>query len=122
MSNTIGTNLKKYRMKCGYTPRRLAEMVDIGKDILLLIESGKKIPTPELVEVLAAAVRQPAHRIYGLPEIRTPAQTIAKIIEDEEGEEVTVLFGGKRELDVIMMHEDGLTVRLKRVQEGDSDD
>ena len=122
MSNTIGTNLRKYRMQCGYTPKRLADMVGIGKEILLEIEAGKRIPVPELVEELAAAVRQPAHRLYSLPELRTPAQTIAKIVEDEEGEEVTVLFGGKRELDIIMMHEDGLTVRLKRMPEDDRDD
>ena len=122
MSNTIGTNLKKYRMKCGYTPRRLAEMVDIGVDILKDIEAGKRIPTPELVQELATALREPAHRLYSLPELRTPAQTIAKIVEDEEGEEVTILFGGPRKLDIMMTHEDGLTVRLKRVPDGDSDD
>lgn len=122
MSNTIGTNLRKYRIQYGYTPKRLADMVDIAKEILLEIEAGKRIPVPELVEELAAAVRQPAHRIYGLPEIRTPAQTIAKIVEDEEGEEVTILFGGPRKLDIMMTHEEGITVRLKRVPEGDSDD
>lgn len=120
--NTIGENLKKYRRKCGYTPRRLAEMVDLGVDILKDIEAGKKIPCPELVQELATALREPAHRLYGLPELRTPVQTIAKITEEEKGEEVTILFGGKRELDIIMMHEDGLTVRLKRMPEDDSDD
>lgn len=120
--NTIGENLKKYRRKCGYTPRRLAEMVDLGVDILKEIEAGKKIPCPELVQELAAAVRQPAHRLYSLPELRTPAQTIAKIVEDEEGEEVTILFGGPRKLDIMMTHEEGITVRLKRVPEDDSDD
>lgn len=120
--NTIGDNLKKYRSKCGYTPRRLAEMVDIGVDILKDIEAGKRIPNPELVQELATALREPAHRLYSLPELRTPAQTIAKIVEDGDGEEITVLFGGKRELEIICMHEDGITIRLKRVPEGDSDD
>ena len=120
--NTIGDNLKKYRRKRGYTPRRLAEMVDIGVDILKDIEAGKRIPNPELVQELATALREPAHRLYSLPELRTPAQTIAKIVEDEEGEEVTVLFGGKRELDIVCMHEDGITSRLKRVPEDDRDD
>ena len=115
--NTIGDNVKKYRRKCGYTPRRLAELVDVDTVVIRDIESGKMIPCPELVQELATAMREPAYRLYSLPEIMTPQTFMAHVETAADGEVVTIRFAGKRILDMIQMHEDGMTITLKEVKE-----
>ena len=116
MANTIGENVKKYRWKCGMTPRRLAELVDVDTVVIRDIESGKTIPTPELVQDLATAMREPAYRLYSLPEIRTPQTFMAHVETVADGEVVTIRFAGKRTLGMIQMHEDGMTITLREVK------
>ena len=53
MANVIGENVKKYRRKCGYTPRRLADLAEIDLIIYRGIESGDVIPEPETMQKLA---------------------------------------------------------------------
>ena len=115
--NTIGENVKKYRKKCGMTPRRLAELVDVDTVVIRDIESGKMIPCPELVQDLATAMRESAYRLYSLPELRTPQTFMARVEPAADGEIVTIRFAGKRTLDMIQMHDDGMTITLKEVRE-----
>lgn len=117
MANVIGENVKKYRRKCGYTPRRLAELVDCDTVVIRDIEAGKRIPEPEFVQEIATALRQPAYRLYSLPELRTPQTFMARVEPAADGEIVTIRFSGKRVLDMIQMHDDGMTITLKEVRE-----
>lgn len=115
MANVIGENVKKYRRKCGYTPRRLADLAEIDLIIYRGIESGDVIPEPETMQKLADALREPVHRLYGLPELRTPQTFMAHVETVADGEIVTIRFAGQRTLDMIQMHEDGMTITLKEV-------
>ena len=116
MINTIGENVKKYRRKCGYTPRRLAEMVDMDVSILKDIEAGQIIPDPEQVQELATAMREPAHRLYGLPELREPETMVTHYEPLADGELITIKFSGERRIDTVQATKDGVNIILKEVK------
>ena len=115
MANVIGENVKKYRRKCGYTPRRLADLTEIDLIIYRGIESGDVIPEPETMQKLADALREPVHRLYGLPELRTPTQIATHFETMPDGEEITIRFAGKRELVMMECTEDGVKLKVREV-------
>ena len=52
----LGSNIKHYRIISGISQAKLAEMVDMATNYLGLIENGKKFPSSEMIERIAAAL------------------------------------------------------------------
>ena len=52
----LGSNIKQYRIELGISQAKLAEMVDMAPNYLGLVENGKKYPSAEMVERIAAAL------------------------------------------------------------------
>jgi transcriptional regulator with XRE-family HTH domain len=52
----LGSNIRQYRLQLGISQAKLAEMVDIAPNYLGLVENGKKYPSAEMVERIAAAL------------------------------------------------------------------
>jgi len=52
----LGTNIKYYRIKCGFSQAKFAEMVNMATNYLGLIENGKKFPSAEMIERIASAL------------------------------------------------------------------
>ena len=52
----LGSNIKYYRTQMGISQAKLAEMVDMATNYLGLVENGKKYPSADMVERIAAAL------------------------------------------------------------------
>lgn len=52
----VGSNIKYYRTNRGISQAKLAEMVDMATNYLGLIENGKKYPSAEMLEKIAASL------------------------------------------------------------------
>ena len=64
MSET-GKNIARRRKELGYTPKQLAEMCDMDRNLVNYIESGKITPTIRHVESIAEALRIRPERLLG---------------------------------------------------------
>jgi transcriptional regulator with XRE-family HTH domain len=52
----LAENLKSYRYSLGWSQATLAEKVNTSTNYIGMIEIGKKFPSPEMIEKLAAAL------------------------------------------------------------------
>jgi transcriptional regulator with XRE-family HTH domain len=52
----LAENLKSYRYALGWSQAQLAERVNTSTNYIGMIEIGKKFPSPEMIEKLAAAL------------------------------------------------------------------
>jgi transcriptional regulator with XRE-family HTH domain len=52
----LGSNIRNYRTQLGFSQAKLAEMVDMAANYLGLVENGKKFPSSEMIERIAAAL------------------------------------------------------------------
>jgi transcriptional regulator with XRE-family HTH domain len=52
----LGSNIKVYRNRLGISQEKLAEMADMATNYLGLIEGGKKFPSADMIERIAAAL------------------------------------------------------------------
>jgi len=52
----LGSNIKHHRVKKGISQAMLAETADMAANYLGLIENGKKFPSAEMLERIAAAL------------------------------------------------------------------
>ncbi|MDR0538883.1 MAG: helix-turn-helix transcriptional regulator [Spirochaetaceae bacterium] len=52
----LADNLKSYRYTLGWSQAALAEKVNTSTNYIGMIEIGKKFPSPEMIEKLAAAI------------------------------------------------------------------
>jgi len=53
----VALNIKQYRIKCGLTQAKLAERANASTQYIAMIELGRKFPSLELLERLAAALK-----------------------------------------------------------------
>jgi transcriptional regulator with XRE-family HTH domain len=56
IKRVLGTNIRTYRTQKGLTQEQLAEMVDMATNYLGLIEGGKKFPSADMLDNIAAAL------------------------------------------------------------------
>jgi transcriptional regulator with XRE-family HTH domain len=66
----LGSNIKNYRNALGISQDRLAETAGMATNYLGLIEGGKKFPSAEMIERIAAALGKDSPDLFAL----TPLQ------------------------------------------------
>jgi transcriptional regulator with XRE-family HTH domain len=52
----LGSNIKTYRSNLGISQAKLAEMINMATNYLGLIEGGRKFPSADMIERIAAAL------------------------------------------------------------------
>ena len=58
-----GEAIKTARQKCGYTPKKLAELTNISTEIITNIEAGRCEPTVSIIREIAEALRTTPDRL-----------------------------------------------------------
>ena len=66
----LGSNIKAYRSNLGISQAALAETIDMATNYLGLIEGGKKFPSADMIERIAAALGKDTPALFTL----TPVQ------------------------------------------------
>ena len=66
----LGSNIKAYRKDLGISQEKLAEMINMATNYLGLLESGKKFPSADMIERIAAALGKDTPELFAL----TPLQ------------------------------------------------
>jgi transcriptional regulator with XRE-family HTH domain len=84
----LGSNIRQYRVQLGISQAKLAERVDIAPNYLGLVENGKKYPSAEMVERIAAALGKDTTDLFVLTSIeqnwkKTILSKIEKLIDTE---------------------------------------
>jgi len=84
----LGSNIRQYRVQLGISQAKLAERVDIAPNYLGLVENGKKYPSAEMVERIAAALGKDTTDLFVLTSIeqnwkKTILSKIEKLIDIE---------------------------------------
>ncbi|GHV73257.1 hypothetical protein AGMMS49940_05590 [Spirochaetia bacterium] len=84
----LGSNIKTYRHTLGISQAKLAEMVDTATNYLGLIEGGKKFPSAEMIERIAAALEKDPPDLFAITPIQQQWQDeilaeLEKMIRDK---------------------------------------
>jgi transcriptional regulator with XRE-family HTH domain len=62
----LGTNIKTYRNNLGMSQAKLAEIIDMATNYLGLIEGGKKFPSADMIERIAAALEKDPADLFAI--------------------------------------------------------
>ena len=65
----LGSNIRHYRIQSGFSQAKLAEMVDMATNYLGLVENGKKFPSSDMIERIAAALGKDTTDLFVLTPI-----------------------------------------------------
>jgi len=65
----LGSNIKHYRTQSGISQAKLAEMVNMATNYLGLVENGKKFPSSDMIERIAAALGKDTTDLFMLDPI-----------------------------------------------------
>jgi transcriptional regulator with XRE-family HTH domain len=65
----LGSNIRRYRIQAGFSQAKLAEMVDMATNYLGLVENGKKFPSSDMIERIAAALGKDTTDLFVLAPI-----------------------------------------------------
>ena len=84
----LGSNIRIFRNNLGISQEKLAEMVSMATNYLGLIEGGKKFPSADMLERIAAALGKDSVDLFAITPIQhewkeTILSKIEKIINDE---------------------------------------
>jgi len=60
----LANNIKSYRRKCGFSQDKLAELAGISSQYLATVETCRKFPTPEVLDLLAGALGIETHELF----------------------------------------------------------
>jgi len=85
----LANNIKAYRRKCGFSQDKLAELANISSQYLATIETCRKFPTPEVLDLLAEALNIETHELFTLAP--SPQSELEKLRQDIIGEVVQVI-------------------------------
>ena len=66
----LGSNIRAYRKNSGISQEKLAEMADMATNYLGLIENGKKFPSADIIERIAAALGKDPSALFTLAPIQ----------------------------------------------------
>ena len=90
----LGSNIKAYRRDRGVSQAELAEMVDMATNYLGLIEGGKKFPSADMIERIAAALGKDTPDLFTITPVQEgwKKQILTKINNLIEGE-LNILYG-----------------------------
>jgi len=66
----LGSNIKFYRVSLGISQEKLAETADMATNYLGLLENGKKFPSSEMIERIAAALGKDSADLFAITPIQ----------------------------------------------------
>ncbi|GHV33524.1 hypothetical protein AGMMS4952_25470 [Spirochaetia bacterium] len=75
----LAANLKEYRRMRGFSQDRLAELANISSQYLATIETCRKFPTPEVMDLLAAALGIKTHLLFEVS--TTPEEALERLYQ-----------------------------------------
>ena len=80
----LSANMKYYRKKLGISQEKLAEKADITNNYVALIETGKRFPSVEIIERIAAVLEKDTVELFSLKreDPKTKAALKSKILAD----------------------------------------
>jgi transcriptional regulator with XRE-family HTH domain len=84
----LGSNIKSYRVSLGISQEKLAETANMAANYLGLLENGKKFPSSEMIERIAAAMGKDSADLFAITPIQqnwkeTILSKINTVINDE---------------------------------------
>jgi transcriptional regulator with XRE-family HTH domain len=62
----LASNMKLYRKVRGFSQSKLAERVNTATNYIAMIESGKKFPSPQMLENIASALEIDSPELFSL--------------------------------------------------------
>ena len=92
MKMMTGKKITELRKKCGYTPRRLAELMEISVEELKMYESGKLPVSDELLKSFSDALRSCPDELTGYRKPSTGVRT--RLTDTEYGRMLTIMLDG----------------------------
>jgi transcriptional regulator with XRE-family HTH domain len=66
----LGSNIRTYRSNLGISQSKLAEMINMATNYLGLIEGGKKFPSADMIERIAATLGTDTPALFALAPIQ----------------------------------------------------
>ena len=87
----LARNLKINRLKLGLTQEKLAEKANISTHYLAMVELGKKFPSADMLERIAAALEVEPYELFYMPSVAenalkslevTVSTNIEKVVAD----------------------------------------
>jgi len=85
----LANNIKTYRRKCGFSQDKLAELANISSQYLATVETCRKFPTPEVLDLLAEALGIETHELFS--SVPSPQTELEKLRKDIIGEVVQAI-------------------------------
>jgi len=85
----LANNLKAYRRKLGFSQDKLAEMANISSQYLATVETCRKFPTPEVLDLLAKALDIETHELFA--STPSPQSELEKLRQDIIGEVIKAI-------------------------------
>jgi len=84
LRKVLASNMKFYRKKLGISQAKLAEKADITDNYIALIETGKRFPSVEILERIAAVLQKDTVELFSLKhdEAMTRVTLKTKILSD----------------------------------------
>ena len=77
----LGSNIKIYRNACGLSQAKLAERADTATNYIAAIEAGRRFPSVEILEKIAAALKIDAPELFSVKLI--PLYLTKKELEEQ---------------------------------------
>jgi transcriptional regulator with XRE-family HTH domain len=81
LRTVLALNMKAQRLVLGISQVGLAEKVDASAHYIGMIEAGKKFPTPEMLERIAAALEIDAPTLFSTAHIPSNGDSISQFQE-----------------------------------------
>jgi transcriptional regulator with XRE-family HTH domain len=82
------TNLRDYRRQCKLSQLKLAEKCNSSQTYIAEIETGKKFPSPDTIERIAAALDIPSYYLFQNEPVNTP-DTTERRLSPSQRQEIT---------------------------------
>jgi transcriptional regulator with XRE-family HTH domain len=76
----LASNMKKLREILGLSQAKLAEKVDTASNYIALIETGKRFPSPQMIQRIAAALQVDTPELFAL---ETSEKTSVSVIRSQ---------------------------------------
>jgi transcriptional regulator with XRE-family HTH domain len=111
MRMMTGKKIKELRQQKGFTPRRLAELMNITTEDLKQIEAGKIPVTDELLRDFADALRS---RPDVIMDYNTKPQILFNTVETEQGKKVYLITNGMKCSDVVISEQGSVVVTFHK--------
>jgi transcriptional regulator with XRE-family HTH domain len=65
----LAFNMKQYRKRLGFSQAKLAELVDVSDNYIAMIETGRRFPSINMLELIAAALKIDILELFSIQNI-----------------------------------------------------